>query len=128
LTARGARSAGAPMDWLFVLVFACVAAAMVVAALGISRLFAPHRPGGTKNEPYECGERTIGPTWVQFNVGYYLFALLFLVFDVEAAFLYPWAVVVREFGLTGLVEIGVFGAVLLVALAYAWRKGALRWV
>jgi NADH-quinone oxidoreductase subunit A len=65
---------------------------------------------------------------VQFNVGYYLFALLFLVFDVEAAFLYPWAVVLRNTGFVGLIEIGIFLLVLILGLAYAWRKGALEWV
>ena len=116
------------MSWLFVLIFAVVACTMVLGSLGLSRLLAPHHPGGLKNAAYECGEKTIGPSWVQFNVGYYVFGLLFLVFDVEAAFLFPWAVVVREAGSQGLVEIGVFGAVLLVGLAYAWRKGALQWV
>ena len=71
---------------------------------------------------------SLGASWVQFNVGYYLFGLMFLVFDVEAAFLLPWAVVLREVGVVGLVEAAIFGAVLLVGLLYAWRKGALQWV
>lgn len=116
------------MDFFVVLLFVGMAALMILGGLGVSRLLAPRRPGGFKNAPYECGEKTIGSSWVQFNVGFYLFALIFLVFDVEAAFLYPWAVVIREFGVAGLVEIGVFGGVLIAGLIYAWKKKALEWV
>jgi NADH:ubiquinone oxidoreductase subunit 3 (subunit A) len=116
------------MDYFFVFLFVCLSAAFVVGGLAFSRLLAPHHPGGIKNLPYECGERPIGPAWVQFNVGYYLFGLLFLVFDVEAAFLFPWAVAFRQVGLAGLIEAGIFLLVLVVGLAYAWKKGALEWV
>jgi NADH-quinone oxidoreductase subunit A len=115
-------------EYFFVLVFTGLAAVLVGVALITARLIAPRGWTLTKGMPYECGEKTIGRTWIQFNVGYYLFALLFLVFDVEAAFLYPWALVFREVGVAGLVEIGIFVFVLLVGLAYAWRKGALEWV
>ena len=70
---------------------------------------------------------TIGPTWVQFKVGYYLFAILFLIFDVEVAFLVPWSVVFKDFGLVGLIEILVFLFILGLGLIYAWKKGALKW-
>src|SRR5512146_7315 len=113
------------MDYFFVLMLAGMSAAMVGGGLVFSFLIAPHRPSGIKNSPYECGEPPIGQAWVQFNVGYYLFGLLFLVFDVEAAFLYPWAVAFREVGLAGLIEVGIFLLVLIVGLAYAWKKGAL---
>lgn len=116
------------MDFIFILAFVVLAVAFVFGGLAASHLLAPHRPGGLKNVPYECGESTIGSSRIQFNVGYYLFALLFLVFDVEAAFLYPWAVVLREVGVTGLIEVGLFVLVLIVGLAYAWRKGVLEWV
>lgn len=116
------------MDYLYVLVFVGFAAAMTLGGLGLSRLVAPHAPGGLKSQPYECGETPVGPSWLQFNVGYYIFGLLFLVFDVEAAFLLPWAVVLREYGVAGLVEAAIFGAVLLVGLLYAWKKGVLQWV
>lgn len=116
------------MDFAYVLVFMAFAVVMVLGGLGLSRLVAPHAPGGAKNDTYECGEKTIGTSWIQFNVGFYLFGLMFLVFDVEAAFLYPWAVVLREFGVTGLWEAGLFGIVLMVGLLYAWKKGALEWV
>ena len=116
------------MDYFLVLLFIVLSAAFVLGGLGASRLFAPRKAGGIKDTPYECGEQPIGQVWIQFNVGYYLFGLLFLIFDVEAAFLYPWAVAFRTLGLTGLVEAGIFLAVLIVGLVYAWRKGALEWV
>lgn len=101
---------------------------MVAGGLIFSNLIAPRRPGGIKNTPYECGEIPIGQAWIQYNVGYYLFGLLFLVFDVESAFLMAWAVAFRHVGLVGFVEIVIFLAVLIVGLIYAWRKGALEWV
>ena len=115
------------MDYIFVLAIAGLAAAFVFGGLGMSFLLAPHKPGLIKNSPYECGEITIGSTRIQFNVGYYLFALLFLVCDVEAVFLYPWATIVRECGVAGLIEVFIFLGILIAGLAYAWRKGALEW-
>jgi NADH-quinone oxidoreductase subunit A len=105
-----------------------LAVLVVLVGLFASRLLAPPNPGGVKDEPYECGTETIGANWVQFNVGYYLFGLLFLIFDVEAAFLFPWAVVFREVGLMAFLEVGLFVAVLLLGLLYAWKRGALKWV
>ena len=116
------------MNYLFVLGFMALAVLVVLGGLLASHLLAPQNPGGIKDEPYECGERTIGASWVQFNVGYYLFGLLFLIFDVEAAFLFPWAVVFREVGLVALVEVALFVAILLLGLLYAWKRGALKWV
>jgi NADH-quinone oxidoreductase subunit A len=116
------------MAYFFIFLFTGLAVLMVGGGLLFSYLIAPHRPGSLKNSPYECGEPTIGSSWVQFNVGYYLFGLLFLVFDVEAAFLYPWAVVFREVGGVALIEMGIFLIVLIIGLVYAWRKGALEWV
>ncbi|HCM40236.1 MAG: NADH-quinone oxidoreductase subunit A [Bdellovibrionales bacterium GWC1_52_8] len=116
------------MDYFLVLPFIILAGLFVFGGLAASFLLAPNRPNAVKNATYECGESTIGSSWVQFNVGYYLFALLFLVFDVEAAFLYPWAVVFRDVGMAGLIEGLIFIFVLLIGLVYAWRKGALEWV
>lgn len=116
------------MDYFFVLLFMALAACFVLGGLAVAHLLAPRHPSAIKYQPYECGQPPIGPAWIQFNVGYYLIGLLFLVFDVEAAFLYPWAVVFREVGLIGLLEVGVFLLVLILGLAYAWRKGALEWV
>ena len=87
---------------------------------------------GTKNlqkgEAYECGIPTEGSPWNQFNIGYYLFALIFLLFDVELIFLYPWAVVVKQVGLSALVEIIIFLFILFMGFLYAHKKGALKWV
>ncbi|MCC6697155.1 MAG: NADH-quinone oxidoreductase subunit A [Candidatus Hydrogenedentes bacterium] len=116
------------MEYLFILAMVALAAAMVGGGLLVSRLAAPRFPGGLKDVPYECGEQPIGQAWIQFNIGYYLFGLLFLVFDVEAALMYPWAVVFRTVGLAGLIEMGIFILVLIVGLAYAWRKDVLEWV
>jgi len=82
----------------------------------------PHRL-----EPYECGVEPVGPPWVQFRVGYYVYALLFVVFDIETVFLYPWAVTFNKLGLFVLVEMVIFIAILAAGLAYAWKEGALRW-
>ena len=81
-----------------------------------------------KGEAYECGVPTIGKSWIQLNVGYYLFALLFLIFDVELVFLYPWAVVVKEVGWPALVEILIFLSILFLGFLYAHKKGALKWM
>ena len=93
----------------------------------LSNLIAPHSYNPQKMEPYECGIPTRGRSWMQFRVGYYLFAILFLMFEVETVFLFPWAVVTRQLGVVGLLGVGVFLFVLILGLAYAWRKGALEW-
>ncbi len=81
-----------------------------------------------KGLAYECGVPTIGKSWIQFNVGYYLFALLFLIFDVELVFLYPWAVVVKDIGFPALFEIVIFLFILFLGFLYAHKKGALKWM
>ena len=81
-----------------------------------------------KGEPYECGIPTIGPSWIQFSVGYYLFALIFLIFDVELIFLFPWAVVVKKIGWVALVEILIFMFILFMGFIYAHKKKALKWM
>lgn len=116
------------MDYFFVLLFLGLSVSMFAGGLVFSRLLAPHHPGDLKNLPYECGEQPVGGVWVQYNVAYYLFGLLFLIFDVEAGFLYPWATVIRQIGVVGCVEVGLFLLVLFLGLAYAWRKGALEWL
>ena len=111
---------------LFVTVL-ITAVMLVVAALGIALLISPRSFNKQKGEAYECGIPTRGKSWMQFKVGYYLFAILFLMFDIETVLLYPWAVVVKQFGPMALVSIGFFLLVLVFGLAYAWRKGALEW-
>ncbi len=87
----------------------------------------PRKPNAIKSSTYECGLDTIGPTWVQFNFRYYYFALLFVVFDIEMVFLFPWAVQFRQLKLFGLLEMMIFILILVVGFAYAWKKGALEW-
>ena len=100
---------------------------LVVAAYVIAKLIGPRSYNKVKGEPYECGIPTRGTSWLPVSVGFYLFAILFLMFDVETVFLYPWAVVVKEFGAMAIVSIGFFLLVLVFGLAYAWRKGAVEW-
>ena len=110
---------------LIVLIIAAVA--FSGGAILISRLFIKGTKNKAKGEPYECGIPTHGKTWVQLNVGYYLFALIFLIFDVELIFLYPWAVVVKSVGWLALVEIVIFFFILFMGFLYAHKKGALKW-
>lgn len=114
----------------FVGILAIVAMGFAVLALVVAWLLSPKRPNPAKQSSYECGIETIGDTWVRFKAQYYLFALIFVVFDIEAVFLFPWAVAYARsgtLGLAALVEAAVFVLILLVGLAYAWRKGALEW-
>ena len=103
------------------------AVVLVVGAYVIAKLIGPRSYNKLKGEPCECGIPTRGSSWLPVSIGYYLFAILFLMFDVETLFLYPWAVVVKEFGTMALFSIGFFLLVLVFGLAYAWRKGALEW-
>jgi NADH-quinone oxidoreductase subunit A len=111
-----------------VAVFFAVAAIFPLVPLVLARFLAPRRPDRVKLSPYESGVETIGPTHVQFRTRYYLYALIFVIFDVEAIFLYPWAVAFDQLGLFALVEMAIFIVMLLVGFAYAWRKRALDWV
>ncbi len=101
--------------------------ALVFAALLIAKLISPKSFSVKKAEPYECGIPTRGASMIQFKTGYYIFAILFLIFDVETLFLYPWAVIARSLGAQSLICIGIFLFILILGLAYAWRKGALKW-
>ncbi len=99
-----------------------------VSALVISRILQPRLATPVKYTTYECGVEPIGGSWVQYTVRYYLFALVFLIFDIETVFLYPWAVAYRELGTFAIVEMFLFLAILTLGLVYAWRKGDLEWV
>lgn len=99
----------------------------VAVTLGLSRLLQHRKPEAVKSEIYECGVAPVGPPWVQLKIGYYLYALLFVLFDVETAFLYPWAVTLDALPLYVLGEMVVFLAILALGLAYAWKEGALQW-
>ena len=115
-----------------VLAYLAVSVVAVGAALLLGRFLRPHLPDDQKAQTYECGERPIGSAWFNFNPRFYLFALVFIVFDVEIALTYPVAVVVRDWiangqGMVAVVEIALFVAVLIAALAYVWGKGELDW-
>lgn len=115
-------------DWLFIGVFLIVAVALPAAPIWIAGLLAPKKPSAAKSEVYECGIETVGDTWVQFKVQYYIFALTFLVFDVEMVFLFPWAVSFGALEMFGVVSGIIFVMILFVELLAAWRKGVLEWV
>ena len=118
------------IDFMYFTLFITVlitAVFLVLASYVIAKLIGPRSYTPVKGEPFECGIPTRGSSWLPVHIGYYLFSFLFLMFDIETVFLYPWAVVVRQFGPMALVSIGFFLVVLVFGLAYAWRKGALEW-
>ncbi len=111
---------------MIVLIIAALAFSSI--AILIAKILTKATTNPQKGEPYECGIPTQGKTWIQLNVGYYLFALIFLIFDVELVFLYPWAVVVKKVGWPALVEIVIFFFILFMGFLYAHKKGALKWM
>jgi len=114
-------------DYLVLAAFVVLGALFVALTLTLSRLLAPSRPGDAKTTTYECGVAPVGPPWVQFRIGYFVYALLFVIFDIETVFLFPWAVVFVSLGLVGLIEMALFIGILAVGLVYAWKEGALTW-
>jgi len=115
-------------QYLTVAIFGGAAVLMVGAMLGMGRLVRPTRPQTGKYINYECGVDPVGVGWSQSQIRYYVFALLFVMFDVEAVFIFPWAVRLEALSVFGLVEMGIFVVVLALGLLYAWRKRVLRWV
>ncbi|NJN75064.1 MAG: photosynthetic/respiratory NAD(P)H-quinone oxidoreductase subunit C [Synechococcaceae cyanobacterium RL_1_2] len=107
--------------------FLLVSSLVPAIALGASYVLHPKIGGVEKRTTYESGMEPYGGAWIQFNIRYYMFALVFVVFDVETVFLYPWAVAFNELGLLAFIEALIFIAILVIALVYAWRKGALEW-
>ena len=118
---------GITNNGLLAITAALTGAALVFLAMWIAGLISPRSFNPQKEEPYECGIPTRGKSMSQFRVGYYLFAILFLMFDVETVFLFPWAVQMRSLGAQGLVSIAIFFSILVLGLVYAWKKGALEW-
>jgi NADH-quinone oxidoreductase subunit A len=110
---------------MIVLILAALAFSII--AILVSKIVTKSTTNAQKQEPYECGIPTQGKTWTQLNVGYYLFALIFLIFDVELVFLYPWAVVAKSVGWFALIEVLIFFFILFIGFLYAHRKGALKW-
>lgn len=115
-------------EWLLVGFFFVVGMIIPIGAITTAWILGPKKPNPVKQSTYECGIETVGDSWVQFKVQYYIFALVFLVFDVETVFLFPWAVKLGQLGLFAVVEGIVFISILIVGLVYTWRKGMLEWV
>ena len=114
-------------QYLPVLLFILVGLLVGVAPQLIGALLGPHRPDAAKNSPYECGFEAFEDARMKFDVRYYLVAILFILFDLEIAFLFPWAVSLKEIGLTGFIAMMLFLAILVVGFVYEWKKGALDW-
>lgn len=114
-------------SYLFVCVLILVAAGFAAAPLVISRCLRPRKPSITKQNTYECGLESKGDSWFQFKVQYYIFALIFVIFDLEIVFLIPWAVAFKRLGLFAFIEMIIFLSILLVGLIWAWKKGVLEW-
>ena len=114
-------------EWLYVGLFFIVGLIIPAGAIGAGWLFGPKKPNPIKQSTYECGIEPVGEGWVQFKAQYYIFALVFLVFDVETVFLFPWAVKLGQLGLFAVVEGIVFILILVAGLVYTWRKGMLEW-
>ncbi len=115
-------------EWLYIGLFVVVGALVPTAAIVLSWIISPKKPNPIKQSTYECGMETVGDNWVQFKAQYYVFALVFLVFDVETVFLFPWAVTLGKLPVFAVIEGIVFILILLAGLVYAWRKGTLEWV
>ncbi|MFQ6614377.1 MAG: NADH-quinone oxidoreductase subunit A [Fidelibacterota bacterium] len=115
-------------DFGTIFLFLLLGIILIAVILLLQRLIAPSNPSTDKQSTYECGEVAEGSAWVQFNIRFYVIALIFLIFDVEMVFMYPWAVVFKELGLFAFVEMAIFLVILLIGLAYVWRKADLDWV
>jgi NADH-quinone oxidoreductase subunit A len=110
-----------------ILLFLCVAGAVGIALIVVGWVMGPRRPGPEKDSPYECGFEPFEGTRMKFDVRYYLIAIVFILFDLEIAFLFPWAVVFADIGLVALIDMFIFLTLLVVGFTYAWKKGALEW-
>ncbi len=114
-------------QYAFVGILTLVAIGFGLAPIVLAKFVAPKKPGASKQAAYECGLESTGDPWVQFRVQYYVYALLFVIFDVEVIFIYPWALVWKDLGPVVFVEMVLFLAILAVGLIYAWKKGVLEW-
>lgn len=115
-------------DFGTVFLFVIIGAVLLTVALLLAKLLSPSRPSKNKLSTYECGEVAEGSAWVTFNIRYYVIALIFIIFDVEVLFLFPWAVVYKDLGWLAFIEMAIFLLILIVGLVYVWRKGDLNWV
>lgn len=115
-------------EWTYIGLFLIVGALIPAAAIIVAAILSPRKPNPIKASTFECGIETVGENWVQFKAQYYIFALIFLVFDVETVFLFPWAVSLNKLGLFVVIEGIIFIGILVAGLVYTWRKGMLEWV
>ena len=114
-------------EWLYIGLFLVIGVIVPIVPLVASRFLSPHKPNPIKQSTYECGIETVGDSWVQFKAQYYIFALVFLIFDVETVFLFPWAIAIGVSTLFTVIEGIIFILILFAGLTYAWRKGMLEW-
>jgi NADH-quinone oxidoreductase subunit A len=115
-------------NFIFVGLLLLLAVVFGVLPLLVERVIAPRKRSLSKGDTYECGVKTVGETWIRFRIQYYIYAMMFVVFDIETVFLFPWAISYGGLGTFALIEMVVFLAMLSVGLIYAWAKGVLRWV
>ena len=115
-------------DFGTIFLFVIIGAVLLSFALLLAKLLSPSRPSKNKLSTYECGEEAEGSSWVQFNIRYYVIALIFIIFDVEILFLFPWAVVYKDLGWLAFIEMAIFLLILIVGLIYVWKKRDLDWV
>ena len=115
------------IEYLAILIFIAIAVAFALFAVAASALLGQKKPTAIKESPYECGMTTVGSSFRRIPIKYYIIAMLFLLFDIEVVFLYPWAVVFREFKFFAFISMAVFIGILLIAYIYIWKKGALEW-
>jgi len=114
-------------QYLTVSIFLLGGIGFVLVTLFVAKLLRPVRPSDVKLQNYECGESPVGSSWIQFNIRFYIFALMFVIFDVETVFIFPWAVIYHTLGWFGLIEMLIFIGILVFGLIYAWKKGVLKW-
>lgn len=114
-------------NYLIVFIFLCLGILLPIVALFLGKLLRPHKPNDTKYTTYESGIEPFSDSRVQFHIRYYIFALMFVIFDVETVFLYPWAVAYEKLGIFALIEMLIFVIMLIIGLVYAWKKKVLKW-
>ena len=115
-------------DFGTIFLFVIIGAVLLIAALLLAKILSPSKPSKNKLSSYECGEEPEGSAWIQFNIRYYVIALIFIIFDVEVLFLFPWAVVYKSLGWLAFIEMSIFLVILIFGLIYVWKKRDLDWV
>ncbi len=114
-------------EWLYIGLFLIIGIIVPIVPLLLAKVISPHKPNPIKQSTYECGIETVGDSWIQFKAQYYIFALVFLLFDVEVVFLFPWALTLNKLPLFAILEGVIFIGILVAGLVYTWRKGMLEW-